>query len=90
MPKMPARPSCCCPQHAVWGHVDDSSNLRVVTTKEMRFCGVNVDGRHNDRRRKKCSKSTVAAARVHAILFGRGGVPPASVKFSRRCLPRGS
>ena len=54
MPKMPARPSCCCPQHAVWGHVDDSSNLRVVTTKEMRFCGVNVDGRHNDRRRKIC------------------------------------
>lgn len=34
----------------------------------------------------QCSKSTVAAARVHAILFGRGGVPPASVKFSRRCV----
>ena len=30
----------------------------------------------------QCSKSTVTAARVHAILFGRGGVPPASIKFS--------
>ena len=34
----------------------------------------------------QCSKSTVTAARVHAILFGRGRVPPASVKFSRRCV----
>ena len=32
----------------------------------------------------QCSKSTVTAARVHAILFGRGGVPPASIKFSRQ------
>lgn len=34
----------------------------------------------------QCSKSTVAAARVHAILFGRGGVPTASFKFSRQCV----
>ena len=32
----------------------------------------------------QCSKSTVTAARVHAILFGRGGVPPASKQFSRQ------
>jgi len=31
----------------------------------------------------QCSKSTVIAARVHGILFGQGGVPPASFKFSR-------
>ena len=34
----------------------------------------------------QCSKSTVTAAPVHAILFGRGGVPPASFKFSRQCV----
>lgn len=34
----------------------------------------------------QCSKSTVTAARVHGILFGRGGVPPASFKFSRQCV----
>ena len=27
-------------------------------------------------------QKVVTAARVHAILFGRGGVPPASIKFS--------
>ena len=34
----------------------------------------------------KCSKSTVTAARVYRILFGRGGVPPHSLKFSRQCV----
>ena len=34
----------------------------------------------------QCSKKTVTAARVHSILFGRGGVPPASLKFSRQCV----
>ena len=34
----------------------------------------------------KCSKSTVTAARVHRILFGRGGVPPQSLKFTRQCV----
>ena len=34
----------------------------------------------------RCSKATVTAARVHGILFGRGGVPPASFKFSRQCI----
>lgn len=36
----------------------------------------------------QCAKSTVTAARVHSILFGRGGVPPASLKFSRQCVSR--
>ena len=36
----------------------------------------------------QCSKSTVTAARVHAILFGRGGVPPAFIKFSRQYVSR--
>lgn len=36
----------------------------------------------------QCSKSTVTAARVHSILFGRGGAPPASLKFSRQCVSR--
>lgn len=36
----------------------------------------------------QCSKSTITAARVHSILFGRGGVPPASLKFSRQCVSR--
>lgn len=36
----------------------------------------------------QCSKNTVTAARVHSILFGRGGVPPASLKFSRQCVTR--
>ena len=34
----------------------------------------------------QCSKSTVTAARVHSILFGRGGFPPASLKFTRQCV----
>lgn len=34
----------------------------------------------------QCSKSTVTAARVHRILFSRGGVPPSSFKFSRQCV----
>lgn len=34
------------------------------------------------------SKGTVTAARVHSILFGKGGVPPASLKFSRQCVSR--
>lgn len=33
----------------------------------------------------QCSKGTVTAACVHVILFGRGGVPPASFKFSWLC-----
>lgn len=39
----------------------------------------------------KCSKSTVTAARVHHILFGRGGVPPPSgaVLFASREILRG-
>ena len=31
-----------------------------------------------------CAKATVTAARVHAKLFGCGGVPPTSVKFTRQ------
>ena len=34
----------------------------------------------------QCSKNTVTAARVHSILFGRCGVPPASLKFSCQCV----
>ena len=33
----------------------------------------------------QCSKSTVTAARVHCIMFGRG-VPPASLTFTRQCV----
>lgn len=33
-----------------------------------------------------CSKSTVTAARVHSILFGRRGVPPNALKFTRQCV----
>lgn len=31
-----------------------------------------------------CSSNTITAAKVHAILFGRGGVPPADLKFLRQ------
>ena len=33
-----------------------------------------------------CSSKTVAAAKVHCILFGRGGTPPAKFKFTRQCV----
>lgn len=33
-----------------------------------------------------CSKSTITAARVHAILFGRGGVPQDGLKFTRQAV----
>lgn len=32
----------------------------------------------------QCSPNTITAARVHSILFGRGGVPPCDFKFSRQ------
>ena len=33
-----------------------------------------------------CSPNTVTAAKVHCILFGRGGTPPPRFKFSRQCV----
>jgi len=33
-----------------------------------------------------CSSKTAAAAKVHCILFGRGGAPPAQFKFKRQCV----
>jgi len=33
-----------------------------------------------------CSKSTITAARVHAILFGRGGVPRDGLSFTRQAV----
>lgn len=33
-----------------------------------------------------CSKSTITAARVHAILFGRGGVPRDGLTFTRQAV----
>lgn len=33
-----------------------------------------------------CSSKTVTAARVHCILFGRGGVPTDKFKFTRQCV----
>ena len=34
----------------------------------------------------KCAKATVTAARANYILFGRGGVPPQGLKFSREVV----
>ena len=34
----------------------------------------------------QCSSKTVAATKVHCILFGRGGTPPAKFKFTRQCV----
>ena len=34
----------------------------------------------------QCSSKTVTAARVHCILFGRGGVPAEKFKFTRQCV----
>jgi len=33
-----------------------------------------------------CSPNTVTAAKVHCVLFGRGGTPPTKFKFTRRCV----
>lgn len=33
-----------------------------------------------------CLSKTIAAAKVHCILFGRGGTPPAKFKFRRQCV----
>ena len=33
-----------------------------------------------------CSKSTITAARVHAVLFGRGGVPQDGLHFTRQAV----
>ena len=34
----------------------------------------------------ECSSKTITAAKVHCILFGRGGTPPPKFKFSRQCV----
>lgn len=34
----------------------------------------------------RCSPNTATAAKVHCILFGRGGTPPPKFKFSRQCV----
>lgn len=34
----------------------------------------------------QCSSKTITAARVHGILFGRGGVPSDKLKFTRQCV----
>ena len=33
-----------------------------------------------------CADDTIVAARVHALLFGRGGVPKDSIKVTRQCI----
>lgn len=33
-----------------------------------------------------CSPNTITAAKVHCILFGRGGTPPSNFKFKRQCV----
>ena len=33
-----------------------------------------------------CSPNTITAAKVHCILFGRGGSPPSNFKFKRQCV----
>lgn len=33
-----------------------------------------------------CSSKTMTAAKVHHILFGRGGTPPSKFKFTRQCV----
>ena len=37
-------------------------------------------------RNSSCLKSTITAARVHAILFGRGGVPRDGLSFTRQVV----
>lgn len=51
---MPKKASCCCPNHGAWGHTDDLI-LRIVTVSEIKFCGINEDGRHNGRKRQICT-----------------------------------
>ena len=34
----------------------------------------------------QCGDCAIAAARVHCLLFGRGGVPRDNLKFERQCL----
>lgn len=52
---MPKKASGCFPLHDNWGHVSpQDAEFRVATEKEKRFCGVNNDGWHNDRKRKVC------------------------------------
>ena len=36
----------------------------------------------------QCSSKTVTAAKVHCILFGRGGVPVEKFKFTHQCVSR--
>ena len=51
---MPPKASCCCPHHSRWGH-SDGTDLRTATAAEFKFCEVDKDGRHKDRKRKICT-----------------------------------
>ena len=51
---MPKKASCCCLNHGAWGHADDLI-LRIATVSEIKFCGINEDGRHNGRKRQICT-----------------------------------
>ncbi len=51
---MPPKASCCCPRHSHWGHSDEAE-LRIATSPEIKYCDVDKDGRHKDRKRKICT-----------------------------------
>ena len=53
---------------------------RLLSIVAMDYCYLTLQ------KLSKCSSKTVTAARVHCILFGRGGVPTDKFKFSRQCV----
>ena len=55
---------------------DERRRLLSIAAKEHPYCFLQeVFG---------CSSKTVTAAKVHSILFGRGGTPPSKFKFKRQ------
>lgn len=54
---MPFEAACCCQFHSEWGFGDparSSIELKSANVDQKRFCGINKDKKHNDRKRKIC------------------------------------
>lgn len=82
--------TCCLPnEHSAKNRVEAAravSRVQSYPDERRRLLSIVANDFTYAYLQKKfcCSSNTITAAKVHAILFGRGGVPPANLKFTRQ------
>ena len=82
--------SCCLPnEHSAKNRVEAARAVSPVQSypdERRRLLSIAANDFSYAYLQKKfgCSSNTITAAKVHAILFGPGGVPPADLKFTRQ------